>query len=112
MKLIFTRQDFVNLGFLSQEQPSHIALIANGIFDQWIKDNGTVVYAIDPRNWWANPDIPNPQKFKAILINIEKIGACTHPPASVKIMSDEDDIVAAFYCECGAKVKPREFEPV
>lgn len=58
-------------------------------------------------------------KHKALLINIEPIEKCTHPKEKVKVAWDGDKnkqgclprFSEEFYkCECGAKVKPKEFE--
>jgi hypothetical protein len=57
-------------------------------------------------------------KFKALLISIEPFEQCTHPKEKIKasmlnIFRDDPDLDKyCFRCECGAHVKPKEFEEI
>lgn len=56
-------------------------------------------------------------KVKALLINIEPLETCKHPKEKIGVRSLFKIGVADFKdgnyeCECGAKVKPKEFEEI
>lgn len=93
-----------------------IANLANAKLER----KGKVVYASDLSvvEWYSETPEFKPT-HKALLINIEPIEKCKHPAEKVK--SKSEAIYGAFIgqlikldswyeCECGAKVKPKEFE--
>jgi hypothetical protein len=77
-----------------------------------LEREGKVVYGHSPLDSTFTVDQTNYDSYKALLIGIEEIKRCEHPSEKVKLFSDSDDIFAAFHCECGARVQPKEFEVV
>ena len=122
MKLIFKPEDFKYIA--SKE----IWEFAQAKFDQWLEENGKVVWGekmdstgyfiwCDPKNTFKQE---NPHKHvlthnlgathKAILVCIEPIEQCKHPKE--KVLHSISRVPLVFECECGAKVAPKEFEEV
>jgi len=90
-----------------------------------LEREGRVVYGSEDSHWiyGTAPFTSN----KALLINIEPIEKCTHPSEKIKESIELRDVTRTTYddgratyshsyfaytCECGAKVKPKEFEAV
>lgn len=135
-KPIFKPEDFASFtGYPGLENLSNvISNMAEIIFNEWIRDNGKIVYSHVPRKFegfvetWVGDKAWVYQKIvthQAILVNIEPIEQCKHPPdkcayklgQGIKLEKDRSISMqkyepAHFECECGAKVKPKEFEEI
>lgn len=99
---------------------------AQQIFDAWIKENGKVVFGKievlkspegDSFSFFNFCD-KNFTTHKALLINIEPIEKCTHPKEKVtgtgimNVYPQTKKLLPQFECDCGAKVRPKEFEAI
>ena len=112
MKLIFKPEDFKYIA--SKE----IWEFAQAKFDSWLAEQ-KVVWGSGRGGWTELPspmflskdsDLPAAYSptHKAILVCIEPIEQCKHPKE--KVLHSISNIPLVFQCECGAKVKPKEFE--
>lgn len=122
--LRFNHEDFISVsGNFSINKES--ARVAQEKLDEWIKENGKVVYGCRSQEEWhssiqderiysvISSNFKN-SHYKAILINIEPLEKCKHPREKVRLMDSAayvgGDLIYGFMCECGSKVKPKEFE--
>lgn len=105
------------------EDGFRIAALANAQLER----EGKVVYGNELH--WTLKQYSSDTR-KALLINIEPVEKCAHPESkisrasidweSLRIIKDKEAFVRAiqyycmndFRCECGARVKPKEFEEV
>jgi len=121
-KLVFKPEDFLRagrfeVGHWTPQSTSEMANTAQAKFDQWLKENGRVIYRdSEPDHFWfEDKEALGRPTYKAILINIEPIEKCTHPTGKVSGHYLSDGIYdkwIGYRCECGVKVKPKEFEVV
>lgn len=86
-----------------------------------LEREGKVVYS-EHKGWSSwNPIQDYTLTHKALLICIEPIEKCKHPVEKIKVKpytvrcetqdaQDKFGWLARYQCECGAKVKPKEFE--
>lgn len=74
-----------------------------------LEREGVDVYRTDIDPYWKPFGHNNQPTKRALLINIEPIEKCTHPEKSVNPKQDIGGIW--FECACGARVKPKGFEP-
>jgi hypothetical protein len=107
----FKPEDFnlgADVGFV---EVTSAALMANAKLERkGEKCFGSVISG----GWQQDEDDRYHQTHKALLINIEPIVKCEHPVEKIKKASPHylDGHLAHYYffCDCGAKVKPKSFE--
>lgn len=114
MKLeIFNEGDF---SFICKEQKMSALLsrTCNQMVCDWISNNGRVIYGLRQVSGELSFDyqaeklrLP-PYTLKALLICIEPIEKCTHPPYKVTWQGYS----LGDKCECGASVRVKEYEEV
>jgi len=123
-KLIFKPEDFES--FYSSKPNgvkwNELAEFAQSKLDQWLAQHGTAVWGIDGKvDWWTDKICVDDPTHKAILVMIEPIEQCKHPKEKVhavviegwdKTKNYSSSSISEYQCECGAKVKPKEFEVV
>lgn len=92
------------------------SMISQRIFDEWIKENGKVVFSRADKGEWKSawPTDMNGYSgmtFKAILINIEPLEKCTHPKEKIETytVGTMGEPHVRYKCYCGASVTPKEF---
>lgn len=83
-----------------------VARWINQRIDNWIKENGKVVYGYSGMVGGTDEVRLQDHTHKALLINIEPIEKCKHPKEKVKLW----DCGINYECECGAQVEPAEFK--
>lgn len=120
MKLsIFKPEDFGGEYGLCDHCMADATNMANHKLNQWLKENGKVVYSQSPdKRYWTDPHDPTTQgvhlesDIKALLICIEPIEKCAHPREKVVDPRVSKLNLVYYQCECGAKVQPSGFEEV
>ena len=109
----FKPEDFGNL-YLDEVQKTAACSYANAKLER----EGKVVYGnnkieLGTSMWTAQATRDTHQ---ALLINIEPIEKCEHPKEKVDLergtLSWTNERGIHYLCECGAKMKPKEFEEV
>ena len=93
-----------------------MGLQAANLANAKLEREGKVVYQYN-KGPWSQTSLESftgikEQDHRALLINIEPIEKCTHPKEKVNEIYDGGYPIGEFQCECGAKVKPKEFEEV
>lgn len=102
------------------------ALLAQKKFDEWVKENGKVIYGSISNeveeNWAAyiGVDKDSTDEFEALLINIKNLYPCKHPKEKISFNAHTKRLIEEgtphkpmhYRCECGAKVVPEEFKEI
>ena len=110
----FKPEDFQQYcGPFNHISAKEIALIANTKLEK----EGVPVYSDNTRTGvgdlypWCESQTKE-DTHKALLICIEPINKCKHPKNKVKMKDSINNGEEWYKCECGAEVRPKEFEEV
>lgn len=116
----FKPEDFPCQGIGFEYEQTRMAEAANDKLER----EGKVVYIrkgngeYDSLGWTEHQNVVD--NHKALLINIEPIERCKHPAEKVKLYNEDGTCIFETFmgiltqakCECGAKVKPTQFEEI
>lgn len=108
----FEPNDFKDMFYNSTLPHVQMEAAANLANDKiWREGQPVYAFYTDRNSWHICSEAKN-AKRRALLINLETIETCNHPREKVKYKDYVHNEFNQFVCECGAKVKPKEFEEI
>lgn len=103
MKFFITEDFDLVLSNRSLEVLDSVVKIANAKLER----KGKIVYNYRNNLEYGWFDTSTSSSHKALLINIETIEKCAHPPEKIQTVS-----IVEWQCECGKYVRPIGFEEI